>query len=75
MIYHLADDYFSKYVSNILAITAADAQRVARKYVQPDRVAVVVVGDLKTIEPVIRGLNLGPVKVLAIDDIFGPPPR
>jgi len=75
VIYHLADDYFSKYVSNILAITAADAQRVARKYVQPDRVAVVVVGDLKTIEPVIRGLNLGPVKVLAIDDIFGPPPR
>jgi len=35
---------------------------------------VVVVGDLKTIEPGIRTLNLGPVKVLKIDDVFGPAP-
>jgi zinc protease len=75
VVYHLADDYFSKYVQNILAVTASDAQRVARKYIQPDRVAVVVVGDLKSIEPPIRALNLGPVKLLTIDEIFGPSPR
>ena len=59
VVYRLPDDYFSKYVSNIEAVTAADVQRVATKYIQPDRLAVVVVGDRKVIEPGIRALNLG----------------
>jgi len=74
LVYHLPDDYFAKYVQNIQAVTAADVQRVAQKYVQPDRAAVVVVGDLKTIEPRIRALNLGPITTLTIDDVFGPKP-
>jgi len=74
LVYHLPDDYFSKYVQNIQAVTAADVQRVAQKYIQPGRVIVVVVGDLKTIEPGIRGLNLGPTRTLTIDDVFGPKP-
>jgi len=74
LVYHLPDDYFSKYVQNIQAVTAADVQRVAQKYIQPGRVVVVVVGDLKTIEPGIRGLNLGPIKTLSIDEVFGPKP-
>ena len=45
LIYHLPEDYFSKYVQNIQAVTAVDVQRVARKYIQPTRLAVVVVGD------------------------------
>ena len=49
-------------------------QRVAQKYIQPDRVAVVIVGDMKAIEPGIRALNLGPIHVLTIDDVFGPAP-
>ena len=72
--YRLPEDYFSKYVQNIEAVTAADVQRVARKYIQPDRVVVVVVGDRKVIEPGIRALNLGEIKTLAIDDVFGPAP-
>src|SRR5437764_12289101 len=70
LVYHLPDDYFSKYVQNIQAVTAADVQRVAQKYIQPNRFVVVVVGDLKTIEPAIRTLNLGTVKALTIDDVF-----
>jgi len=31
---------------------------------------VVVVGDQKTIEPGIRALNLGPINVMTIDEIF-----
>ena len=56
------------------AVTAADVQRVARKYIQPDRVVVVVVGDRKVIEPGIRALNLGEIKTLGIDDVFGAAP-
>jgi len=74
LVYHLPDDYFSKYVQNIQGVTGADVQRVAQKYVQPDHVAVVVVGDLKTIEPGIRALNLGTIKTMTIDEVFGPKP-
>lgn len=74
LVYHLPDDYFSKYVQNIEAVTAADVQRVARKYIQPLRFAVVVVGDRKTIEPGIRALNLGTTSVLGVDDVLGPAP-
>jgi len=73
-VYRLPEDYFAKYVANIEAVTAADIQRVATKYIQPDRVAVVVVGDRKVIEPGIQALNLGPIKHVGIDDVFGPAP-
>jgi predicted Zn-dependent peptidase len=70
VIYKLPDDYYSRYVQNIEAITAADVQRVAQKYIQPDRLVVIVVGDRKTIEPGIRALKLGAITPMAIDDIF-----
>ena len=74
LVYHLADDYFSTYVQKIQAVTAADIERVAQKYIAPGRFAVVVVGDQKVIEPKIQALNLGPIKRLAVDDVFGPKP-
>src|SRR5207249_3354433 len=74
LVYHLPDDYFSSYVQKIQADTAADVQRIAQKYIAPGRFAVVVVGDEKTIEPRIQSLNLGPIKKLTVDDVFGPKP-
>jgi zinc protease len=71
LVYKLPDDYFSRYVQNIQAVTAADVQRVAQKYIAPDRFAVVVVGDKKTIEPGIHALNLGTIKELTVDQVFG----
>jgi zinc protease len=74
LIYKLPADYFEKYVRNIEAITAPDVQRVAQKYLAPNRFAVVVVGDQKAIEPGIAALNLGPIKKMTVDDVFGPKP-
>ena len=74
LVFHLPDDYFSKYVQNIQAVTATDVQRVGQKYIAPGRFAVVVVGDRKAIEPGIRALNLGVVKLMSVDDVFGPKP-
>ena len=74
LVYHLPDDYFSTYVQKIQAVTAADVQRVAQKYIQPGRFAVVVVGDQKAIESKVQALNLGPIKRLSVDDVFGPKP-
>lgn len=74
LVYNLPDDFFARYVSNIEAVTAADVQRIARTYLAANRMAVVVVGDRKTIEPAVRALNLGPLTILTIDQIFGPAP-
>jgi len=34
----------------------------------------VITGDRKAIEAPIRALNLGPMKILTVDDVFGPAP-
>jgi predicted Zn-dependent peptidase len=72
LVYHLPDDYFSTYVQKIEAVTVADALRVATKYIQPARLAVVIAGDRAAIEPGIRALNLGPLTIMKVDDVFGP---
>jgi zinc protease len=69
-VYGLPDNYFATYVSSVTAVTAADAQRAAQKYILPDRMTVVVVGDLKVIEPKVRALNLGAVRIMTLDEIF-----
>ncbi len=46
----LSDDYLTNYVKNIYAVTPADVQEMARKYLDPSRMTIVVVGDKKAIE-------------------------
>ncbi len=75
VVYHLPDDYFSTYVRNIETVSAADVQRVARKYIQPGRFLVVITGDRKTIEPAIGALKLGPIETMTLDEVFGPAPK
>jgi len=74
LVYRLPDDYFSTYVQQIEAVSAAEVQRVAQKYILPGRFAVVIAGDRAAIEPGIRALNLGPIKIMTVDDVFGPAP-
>jgi zinc protease len=69
-IYSLPDNYFADYTSNIGAVTSAAVQQAARTFVQPDKFAVVVVGDRNSIEPGIRALDLGPVTVRSVDDVL-----
>jgi zinc protease len=46
----LGNDYLTGYVRRVLAITPADVQRIAQQYLVPNRMALVVVGDKKTVE-------------------------
>jgi predicted Zn-dependent peptidase len=69
-IYNLPANYFETFTEHVRAVTAADAQRVAERYIQPDKFAIVVVGDLKAIEPGIRALNLGPITTVTIDEVM-----
>jgi predicted Zn-dependent peptidase len=71
IVYKLPDDYFSRYVANIQAVTAAAVQKAAATYIQPGRFAIVIAGDRKAIEPGVAALKLGPVRVLSVAEAFG----
>jgi predicted Zn-dependent peptidase len=73
-IYGLPDGYFDEYLSRIRAVTKADVERVARKYIDTGDLAFIVVGDRKEIGEPVRALNLAPVKFLTVDDVLGPAP-
>ena len=53
-IYGLPADYWDKYPAQISAISADDVQRVAKKYVDPETMQVVAVGNAQKIAPVME---------------------
>lgn len=69
-VYNLPADYYATYTDRIRAVTPADVQRTAERYIQPDKFAIVIVGDRKVIEPGIKALNLGPIQTIEIDDVM-----
>jgi zinc protease len=64
--YGLPDTYFNDYISKINAVTLDDVNRVANKYLDPSKMAIVIVGDRKVIEPHLTELGM-PITVLDID--------
>jgi predicted Zn-dependent peptidase len=44
-LYDLPDDYLQTYRDNINGVTIEDVEKAAQKYIQPDRMAIVIVGD------------------------------
>ena len=72
-VYDLPEAYYSNYVQSSQAVTPADVARVAQKYLMPDRVTVVVVGDRKVVEPRIAALKLGPIRHMTVDEVFASP--
>jgi len=57
VLYGLPDDYFNNYTTHVRAVTLADVTRVAKQYLDPSRMAIVIVGDRKVIEPGLRSLT------------------
>ena len=55
-------DYFEKLPPAIEAVGTADVHRVAQKYIDPDHMFVVAVGDRGKIEGEMGKLGLGAVK-------------
>ncbi|NYF52694.1 M16 family metallopeptidase [Tunturiibacter gelidoferens] len=64
-------DTLEKYKSGIEKVTSADVSRVANKYIDTSKLAVIVVGNESQITPSLATLGLGTVKNL---DITIPPP-
>jgi len=72
VVHSLPDEYFPSYIRSIIQVTGPGVEKAAGTYIQPDKFAVVVVGDRKVIEAGIRALNLGPVEVLTVEQALGP---
>lgn len=50
-LYGLKKTFYSTFNENVAAITAADLQNTAGKYIHPDAVAVIIAGDAEAIAP------------------------
>jgi zinc protease len=61
----LPEDYWDTYAEKIMAITAADVMRVAKKYVPYDNVQIVAVGDGDKIRDLLK--KFGPVEEKAVE--------
>ncbi len=59
--YGFPPDYWDSYPAKIMAVTAEDLQRVARRYLDPDTMQLVAVGDADKIKPALE--KYGPVEV------------
>ncbi len=72
--FDLPDDYFNDYVPSVLAVSKEDVERVARQYIDPDNIAIVVVGDREKIEAGIAALGLGRLELLDVEEVLGRAP-
>ena len=62
-IHDLPLDYYARLPGQLNAVTAAQVQAAARKYLAPERMTVVAVGDRKRILPQLQPLGLGAAEV------------
>ncbi|HZD50282.1 MAG TPA: pitrilysin family protein, partial [Silvibacterium sp.] len=64
--YGYPPDFLSKYRAGIEAVTTADLERVAKKYIDPSKLAVLVVGNESQFGTPLTDLNLGPAHPIDI---------
>ncbi|MGH9522323.1 MAG: M16 family metallopeptidase [Terriglobales bacterium] len=57
-VYDLPLNYYSELPKKIEAVTAADVQQMAEKYLHPDKMVIVIAGDKSKIESDVRALNM-----------------
>lgn len=60
-LFGLPGNYYDAYSRHIDGVTAADVRRVARRYVDPANMVVVIVGDARAIEESLVKANVGTV--------------
>jgi zinc protease len=66
----LPEDYYQRFIRGVNAVTKDDVVRVARQYIDPDHLAIVIVGDREKIEGPLAATKIGPIVRL---DVNGDP--
>ena len=70
-LYGFPADYWDTYAKKIMAVTAMDVQRIARKYLNPDALQLVAVGDAGKIKSVLE--KYGAVEIYDSNGALLPP--
>jgi zinc protease len=65
--YNLPKDYFSNLPGQLSAVTAEQAQAVAKNHLHPDEMILICVGDRAKIEPELTKLDLGEIEIRDAD--------
>jgi zinc protease len=63
----LPDDYYQQYTKAVAAVTKDDVLRVAKKHIEIERLAIVVVGDRASIEASLKATGIAPIEYLDIE--------
>lgn len=66
-LHHLPDSYFEDFVPRLSTVTTDDVGAAARRYLSPNKMTTVIVGDLDKIGATLPGVGLGPHRVLLPD--------
>jgi len=66
----LAEDYYQAFARAVNAVTREDVVRVAQKYIDPEHLTIVIVGDRSKIEAPLTATKIAPIVVL---DVNGDP--
>jgi zinc protease len=65
--YNLPEDYYNTFTQKVLSLTPETANTMAKRFILPDHLIWVVVGDMRQVETGIRSLNLGDVHKIDAD--------
>jgi zinc protease len=63
----LPDDYYQTYAKNVAAVTKEDLLRVAKRYIDLNNIAIVIVGDRATIEGPLKATNIAPITIIDLE--------
>ncbi len=58
---NLPFDFYEQYIARISKLSAGDVTAAAKRYLDPEHLAIVVIGDRKQIEPTLRAANIAPI--------------
>ncbi len=72
VVYGLPDTYFNEYIQKIQAVTIDDVNRVANKYLTPDKMAILVVGDRNAVEPKLKEIQGWGNSIILLDSEGNP---
>lgn len=69
ILYDLPDDYYSRYLDNVRAVTLEDVRKVAARYLDPATMSAVVVGDSEKVRTQLTAAGLGEFRERRAEDM------
>lgn len=63
----LPDDFYQTYATNVSAVTKEDLLRVAKRYIDLNHIAIVIVGNRAEVEGPLKATGIAPITVIDIE--------